>query len=39
MEKYFVEFIGTFFLVFTIGNVVATPDAELFAPLAIGEPC
>ena len=36
MNKYFVEFIGTFFLVFTIGNVVVAPGAGLFAPLAIG---
>ena len=36
MKKYFVEFIGTFFLVFTIGNVVVTPGAGLLAPLAIG---
>ena len=36
MKKYFVEFIGTFFLVFTIGNVVVPPGAGLFAPLAIG---
>jgi len=36
MKKYFVEFIGTFFLVFTIGTVVIAPGAGLFAPLAIG---
>lgn len=36
MKKCFVEFIGTFFLVFTIGNVVIAPGAGLFAPLAIG---
>ena len=36
MSKYFVEFIGTFFLVFTIGNVVIAPGAGLFGPLAIG---
>ena len=36
MKKYFVEFIGTFFLVFTVGNVVVAPGAGLFAPLAIG---
>jgi aquaporin Z len=36
MKKYFVEFIGTFFLVFTIGNVVVAPGAGLFGPLAIG---
>jgi aquaporin Z len=34
MNKYLVEFIGTFFLVFTIGNVVI-PNSPL-APLAIG---
>jgi len=36
MKKYFVEFIGTFFLVFTIGTVVIAPGIGLFAPLAIG---
>jgi aquaporin Z len=36
MKKYLVEFIGTFFLVFTIGNVVLPPGAGGFAPLAIG---
>jgi aquaporin Z len=37
MKKYFVEFIGTFFLVFTVGNVVIAPgDAGAMAPLAIG---
>lgn len=34
MKKYIAEFIGTFFLVFTIGNVIATKLS--FAPLAIG---
>lgn len=35
--KYLYEFIGTFFLVFTIGMVVIEPAAPLgFAPLAIG---
>lgn len=35
--KYLVEFIGTFFLVFTIGMVVInTGDSVLLAPLAIG---
>ncbi len=34
MNKYLVEFIGTFFLVFTIGNVVIS--AADLAPLAIG---
>ncbi len=36
MNKYVVEFIGTFFLVFTIGNVVIAPGAGSLAPLAIG---
>jgi aquaporin Z len=37
MNKYLVEFIGTFFLVGTIGNVVLAPnDAGAMAPLAIG---
>jgi aquaporin Z len=36
MNKYVVEFIGTFFLVFTIGNVVIGPGAGDLAPLAIG---
>jgi aquaporin Z len=36
MNKYLVEFIGTFFLVFTIGNVVIAPGAGSLAPLAIG---
>ena len=37
MKKYLVEFVGTFFLVFTIGSVVMTPnDAGALAPLAIG---
>lgn len=36
MNKYIVEFIGTFFLVFTIGFVVVEPGAGSFAPLAIG---
>jgi aquaporin Z len=36
MKKSFVEFIGTFFLVFTIGSVVLPPGAGAFAPLAIG---
>lgn len=35
MRKYLVEFIGTFFLVFTIGNSVVGPQAAL-PPLAIG---
>src|SRR4029078_9561128 len=37
MKKYIVELIGTFFLVLTIGCVVAKPkDAGDFAPLAMG---
>ncbi len=36
MKKYLVEFIGTFFLVFTIGMVVIDPGAGALAPLAIG---
>ena len=37
MKKYLVEFMGTFFLVLTIGSVVLAPnDAGALAPLAIG---
>ncbi len=37
MKKYLVEFMGTFFLVLTIGSVVMAPnDAGALAPLAIG---
>src|ERR1700722_20405146 len=36
MKKYLVEFIGTFFLVFTVGSCVISPGAGDFAPLAIG---
>lgn len=36
MKKYLVEFIGTFFLVFTVGMTVIAPGAGSFAPLAIG---
>lgn len=36
MKKYVVEFIGTFFLMFTIGMTVVAPGADAFAPLAIG---
>lgn len=36
MKKYLVEFIGTFFLVFTIGSTVLAPGAGALAPLAIG---
>jgi aquaporin Z len=34
--KLVVEFIGTFFLVFTVGQTVKSPDAAALAPLAIG---
>jgi aquaporin Z len=34
--KLVAEFIGTFFLVFTIGMTVKSPDAAALAPLAIG---
>lgn len=36
MKKHLVEFIGTFFLVFTIGMTVIAPGAGELAPLAIG---
>lgn len=36
MKKYLVEFIGTFFLVFTVGSTVIAPGAGSLAPLAIG---
>jgi aquaporin Z len=37
MKKYLVEFVGTFFLVLTIGSTVMAPnDAGALAPLAIG---
>ncbi len=36
MNKYLVEFIGTFFLVFTIGMSVIKPGLDNFAPIAIG---
>ena len=36
MKKYFAEFIGTFFLVLTIGCTVIGHGAGQFAPLAIG---
>jgi len=36
MKKYLVEFIGTFFLVFTVGMTVVAPGAGAMAPLAIG---
>lgn len=36
MMKYLTEFIGTFFLVFTVGMCVIEPGAGSLAPLAIG---
>jgi aquaporin Z len=36
IPKFVVEFIGTFFLVFTVGMTVKNPDAAALAPLAIG---
>ena len=36
MKKYLVEFIGTFFLVMTVGMTVIDPGAGVMAPLAIG---
>ena len=36
MKKYLVEFIGTFFLVLTVGMSVIDPGAGALAPLAIG---
>jgi aquaporin Z len=36
MRKYLVEFIGTFFLVLTVGMTVINPDSGVIAPLAIG---
>ena len=36
LKKYLVEFIGTFFLVFTIGATAAYGDESCIAPLAIG---
>ena len=36
MKKYLVEFIGTFFLVFTVGATVIAPGAGPLAPVAIG---
>lgn len=36
MKKLLVEFIGSFFLVFTVGMTVIDPGAGPFAPLAIG---
>lgn len=36
MAKYAMEFIGAFFLVFTVGMTVIEPGAGAMAPLAIG---
>ena len=36
MKKYLVEFIGTFFLVFTVGITVIAPGTGTLTPLAIG---
>ena len=36
MARYLVEFIGTFFLVGTVGFAVIEPGAGALAPLAIG---
>ncbi len=36
MKKYLTEFIGTFFLVFTVGMTVVDPGIGALAPLAIG---
>lgn len=36
MNRYIIEFIGTFFLVFTVGMVSIDPGVGDFAPLAIG---
>ena len=36
MKKYLTEFIGTFFLVLTVGMTVISPGAGNLAPLAIG---
>jgi aquaporin Z len=36
MKKYLVEFIGTFFLVLTVGMTVIDPGVGALAPLAIG---
>jgi aquaporin Z len=36
MKKYLVEFVGTFFLVLTVGMTVIEPGAGNLAPLAIG---
>ncbi|MCE0482688.1 MAG: aquaporin [Methylacidiphilales bacterium] len=36
MKKFIVEFIGTFFLVFTVGTCVVNPSEGVIAPIAIG---
>jgi aquaporin Z len=36
MNKYVMELVGTFFLVFTVGCTVVSPGAGALAPLAIG---
>jgi aquaporin Z len=36
VKKYLVEFVGTFFLVFTVGMTVVQPNIGSLAPLAIG---
>jgi aquaporin Z len=36
MKKFLVEFIGTFFLVFTVGTCVVNTDPGVIPPLAIG---
>ncbi len=36
MKKFLVEFIGTFFLVLTVGMTCLNPDPGVIAPLAIG---
>jgi aquaporin Z len=36
MKKYLVEFIGTFFLVLTVGACVVNPNVGVIAPIAIG---
>lgn len=36
MNKYLTEFVGTFFLVFTVGMTVIEPGAGSWAPLTIG---
>jgi aquaporin Z len=34
--KYIYEFVGTFFLVFTVGMVIVSPGAGMWAPIAVG---